>query len=100
MQNLREDCFSVDAQYCRRLNDTFVSIGDSSSEKGYMDGDADGTVIWIDGKVEAFGEILSTREGYYAWISAQSVASMLEKVGCKHVKAVGQLDFKVPPGYV
>jgi hypothetical protein len=96
LQNLREDCFSIGAQCCQRLSDNFVSIGASSSEKGYMEGDADGTVIWIDGKVQAFGEILSTREGYYAWIGARSVASMLEKVSCKHVKAVGQLISRFP----
>jgi hypothetical protein len=42
-----------------------------------------------------FGEVLSTREDYYAWIGARSVASMLEKVDCEHVKIIGKPDFKV-----
>jgi hypothetical protein len=77
------------------LKDTFVSIGTSSSEKDYVDGDTTGVVKWINDKVVAFGEVLSTREDYCAWIGARSAASMLEKVDCEHVKIIGKPDFKV-----
>lgn len=83
------------AQCYHRLKDTFVSIGTSSSEKDYVDGDATGVVKWINDKVEAFGEVLSTREDYCAWIGARSATSMLEKVDCEHVKIIGNPDFKV-----
>jgi hypothetical protein len=41
---------------------------------------------WVDGEVEAFGEILSTREDYCASIGARNTTSVLQKPGCNHVK--------------
>jgi hypothetical protein len=52
-------------------------------------------VKWIDGEVEAFDEILLTRGYYYLSIGTRSLALMLEKAGCEHIKTVGQSDFKV-----
>lgn len=84
--------------YCQNLSkiDKYVfSVGARSSEVDYVYGDAVRVVTWVDGEVEAFGKILSTREDYCAWIGIRSIASMLKKGCCDHVKVVGQLDFEL-----
>lgn len=60
-----------------------------------MDGDTNRAMKWVNGEVESFSGIVSTREDYCACIGAHSAASMLEKVGCKHVKTIGEPDFEV-----
>lgn len=60
-----------------------------------MHGDATRAMKWVDGEVEAFSGIVSTREDYCACIGAHSAASLLEKAGCKHVKTIGEPDFEV-----
>lgn len=42
--NLREDCFSVVAQCCKRLKDTFVSIRAGYSEKDYVEDNVAGAI--------------------------------------------------------
>jgi hypothetical protein len=53
--------------------------------KSYIDGDAAGAVAWIDGEVDAFKGILLAKDDYSSWISAQNIASVLEKASCDHV---------------
>jgi septal ring factor EnvC (AmiA/AmiB activator) len=40
MQGSREESFSIAAQCCKKLRETFVSIGAFSRENDYVDGDA------------------------------------------------------------
>jgi hypothetical protein len=49
----------------------------------------------VDGEIDAFEGILSTRGDYYMWIGAQIAASMLEKAGHEHVKNISHSDFKI-----
>lgn len=95
LRNQREDCFSIVVQRYQRLKNTFAAIRVSSSEKGYVDGDATRAIKWIDREVESFGEILSTSKDYCAWIGARSTTSIFEKASCKHIKTIGQPDFMV-----
>lgn len=59
LRSSREECFSIASQCCWRMKDTFSSVGASSSEQDYADGDTTRAVKWIDGEVEAFDGILS-----------------------------------------
>lgn len=65
-----------------------------------MDGDATRVVKWIDGEVVAFGGILLTKGDYYAWIDTQSMASIVEKPSCEHVKDAIQSGVTVSLGDV
>jgi hypothetical protein len=48
--------------------------------------DASRAVKWIEGEVEAFNEVLSSRGDYCACIGAQNDVLLLETVVCEHVK--------------
>jgi hypothetical protein len=50
---------------------------------------------WISGEAGAFEEILSDRGDFCAFAGARGAASILEKVGCDHVKAVVQPEFSL-----
>jgi hypothetical protein len=56
-------------------------------------------IKWIEGKIEAFDEVLTDRGDFCACVGAQGVVSLLEKAGCEHAKVVIQLpvtDIKEP----
>jgi hypothetical protein len=86
LQSSREECFSKATQCSERLNDIFALVGARWHEKHYANRDMVEVLKWVDGEVEAFGEILSTREDYCAWIGARNTTSILQKPGCNHVK--------------
>jgi hypothetical protein len=50
---------------------------------------------WIEGKVQAFDEVLSGRGAFCACVGAQGAVSFHEKAGYDHAKAVIQPDFSV-----
>jgi hypothetical protein len=50
---------------------------------------------WVLNETQVLKGVLSAREDYCAWIGAQSIASVLLKSGCKHVKTCTKPDFKV-----
>jgi hypothetical protein len=75
------------------LNNTFSKVGAFSLEQKFIYGDPDGAIQWINGKAEAFEEILSDRGDFWAFVGARGAVSILEKVGCDHAKAVVQPDF-------
>jgi hypothetical protein len=67
-------------------------VGAYSSKENFIRGDAEGVIDWISGEAEAFEEILSDREDICAFTDARGVATILEKAGCDHVKAVVQTE--------
>lgn len=48
----------------------FTIVGARSSEVDYVYSDSAGAVAWVDGEIDAFEGILSTRGDYYMWIGA------------------------------
>jgi hypothetical protein len=52
-------------------------------------------VNWIEGKIEAFDEVLTGRGDFCACVGARGAVSLLEKAGCEHAKIVNQPDFIV-----
>jgi hypothetical protein len=80
-------------QCCNKLKSSFAKFGAFSTEQDFIRGDPDGVIRWIEGEAEAFDEILSDRGDFCACIGARGAVSLLEKVGCEHVKAVIQPEF-------
>lgn len=60
-----------------------------------MRGDASGAMKWIEGKVQAFNEVLTGRDDFYTCVGARGTISLFEKAGCEHVKTIIQLEFKL-----
>jgi hypothetical protein len=77
------------------LKNSFSKVGAFSSEQNFIYGDPDGVIWWINGKAESFEEILSHRGDFYTFAGARDAVSVLEKVGCKHAKAVVQLGLSI-----
>jgi hypothetical protein len=67
-------------------------MGAYSSEENFIRGDPEGVIDWISGEAEAFEEILNDREDICAFTGARGIATILEKVGCDHVKAAAQTE--------
>jgi hypothetical protein len=77
-------------QCCNKLKRSFAKVGAFSTEQGFILGDLEGVIKWIEGEAEAFNDILSDRGDFCAYIVARGVVSLLEKAGCEHAKAVIQ----------
>jgi hypothetical protein len=74
----------------KKLKTSFAKVGAYSSEENFIRGDSVGIVEWISGEAEAFEEILSDRRDICAFSGARGIATILEKAGCDHVKAIAQ----------
>jgi hypothetical protein len=63
-------------------------VGAYSSEQKFIRGDPEGVIQWIGEEAKAFDEILSDRGDFCGFAGARGAATILEKAGCEHVKAV------------
>jgi hypothetical protein len=77
------------------LKNAFASVGAFSDEQNFIRGDPEGVIKWIEGEVEAFGEVLTGRVDFCACVWARGVVSLHEKPGGEHAKAVIHPDFTV-----
>jgi hypothetical protein len=89
----KEKCYEISMECAKNLKSSFAKVGAFSSEEKFICGDPDGVIQWISGEAEAFEEILSDREDFCAFAGARGAASILEKVGCDHAKAIVQPGF-------
>jgi hypothetical protein len=76
----------------KKIKTSFANVGAYSSEDNFIRGDPEGVIEWINGKAEAFEEILSDHRDVCALSSARGVAAILEKAGCEHVKTLAQAE--------
>jgi hypothetical protein len=74
----------------KKLKTSFSKVGAYSSEENFIRGDPEGVIEWISGEAKAFEEILNDRGDICAFSGARVVATILEKAGCDHVKAIAQ----------
>jgi hypothetical protein len=95
LHQAKEECYDVAMECCNKLKNSFAKVGVFSMEQNFIRGDPDGVIRWIGGEVEAFDEILSDRGYFCAFAGARGAVSLLEKVGCDHVKDVVQPEFLV-----
>jgi hypothetical protein len=89
----KEKCYEISLECAKNLRNNFAKVGAYFSEHKFILGNLDKIIQWINGKVEAFKEVLSDRGDFCAFASACGATSILEKAGCDHAKAVAQLDF-------
>jgi hypothetical protein len=61
LKTSKEQCFSVATHYCGKLKNMFASIGAFSNAENFVCGDAEGATKWIEGEIEAFDEVLTSR---------------------------------------
>jgi hypothetical protein len=90
LRESKERCFEKSLDCVRKLKTSFAKVGAYSSEEKFIRGDTEGVIDWISEEAEAFEEILSDHWDICAFANARGVATILEKAGCDHVKAVAQ----------
>jgi hypothetical protein len=95
LHDSKERCYKISLECAKNLKNSFAKVGAYSSEQRFIRSDPDGVIQWISWEVEAFDEILSDRGDFCAFAGARGVVSILEKVGCDHVKAVVQPEFVI-----
>jgi hypothetical protein len=91
----KEECFTVCMQCCNKLKSTFAKVGAFSTEQNFIRGDPEGVVRWIEGEVEDFDEVLTSRGDFYACVGARGAMSLLQKAGYERAKAIIQPEFSV-----
>jgi hypothetical protein len=88
----KERCYEKSVEYVKKIKTSFANVGAYSSEDNFVRGDPEGPIEWISSEAEAFEEILSDRGDVYAFSGVRGIASILEKSGCDHVKALAQAE--------
>jgi DNA helicase IV len=78
LRQAKEECYNVAMQCCNKLKSTFAKVGTFFTKRDFIYGDPDGVIRWIEGKVEAFDEILSDR-GIFVPASAPEELSLCSK---------------------
>ena len=73
----------------------FAKVGAFSNDQNFIRDDVEGAIRWIEGKVEAFNEVLASLGDFGACVRARGAVSLLEKAGYEHAKVVIQPDFVV-----
>jgi hypothetical protein len=76
----------------QKIKSSFANVGAFSSEDNFVRGDPEGPIDWISNEAEAFEEVLSGRGDVCAFLGARGIATILEKSGCDHVKALTQTE--------
>jgi hypothetical protein len=71
----------------------FSSIGATLRASSFASGDIERALGWIEKELSEVKYIINARSDYCAMIGSRGMASVLEKVSCEHVKAMGENDF-------
>lgn len=93
LSHLQDNCFGIASCHCDCLKRVFSSIGATLREDSYSRGDVGGALTWVEkekGELEGF---INARGDYCAMIGSRGMASVLEKIGCDHAKAISKDDF-------
>jgi chromosome segregation ATPase len=92
LRESKERYYKKSLDFAKKQKDSFAKVGAYSSEQKFIKGDPEGIIDWIGEEAESFDEILSDRSDFCAFAGAKGVAAILEKSGCKHVKAATQTE--------
>jgi hypothetical protein len=90
LRSSKERCYEKSVECVRKIKTSFANVGAYSSEDNFVRGDPEGPIEWISSEAEAFEEILNDRGDVCAFSIARGIASILEKLGCDHVKTLAQ----------
>jgi hypothetical protein len=88
----KERCYEKIVACVKKIKTSFANVGAYSSEDNFVLGDPEGPIEWISGEADAFEEILNGRGDVCAFSGPRGVATILEKVGCEHVKILAQAE--------
>jgi hypothetical protein len=88
----KERCYEKSIECVKKIKTSFANIGAYSNEDNFVLGDPEGPIDWINGKAEAFEEVLSGRGDVCTFSVVRGIAAILEKVGCEHVKTLAQAE--------
>jgi chromosome segregation ATPase len=91
LRESKERCFEKSLDCVKNLKNSFAKVG-AYSKENFIRCDLEGVIEWISGEVEAFEEILNDRDDICAFSGTRGITAILEKAGCKHVKAVAQAE--------
>jgi hypothetical protein len=92
LRSSKERCYEKSIECVRKLKTSFADVGAYSSEDNFVRGDPEGPIERISGEADAFEEILNSRGDVCAFSGARGVATILEKMGCEHVKSLAQTE--------
>jgi hypothetical protein len=92
LRKSKERCFEKSLDCMKKLKTSFAKVGAYSAKENFTRGEPEGVVEWISGEAEAFEEILSDRGDICVFSGARGILAILEKAGCKHVKAIAQAE--------
>jgi hypothetical protein len=92
LRESKENCFENFLDCVKKLKTSFSKVGAYSFQENFIRGDPEGIIEWISGEAEAFEEILNGRGDICVFSGARGIATILEKAGCDHVKAIAQAE--------
>jgi hypothetical protein len=90
LRSSKERCYEKSIACVQKIKTSFANIGAYSNEDNFVLGDPEGPIEWINGKAEAFEEVLNGRGDVCAFSCARGIAAILEKARCEHVKILAQ----------
>jgi hypothetical protein len=90
LRSSKERCYEKSIECFGKIKTSFANVGAYSSEDNFVRGDPEGPIEWISSEAEAFEEVLNGRGDVCAFSGARGIATILEKSGCDHVKALAQ----------
>jgi hypothetical protein len=88
LRESKERYYEKSLDCAKKLKDSFAKVGAYSYEQKIIRGDPEGIIEWISEEAHAFDEILSDHGDFCAFAGARGVATIFDKTGCEHVKAV------------
>jgi hypothetical protein len=97
---LAANCYTLGNRCYNEVVKTFSSVGASSREKNFLDGNLEGLMGWVLSETHAYKHILSAQEDYCTWIGVQSTTLVLPKAGCNNMKICTDPDFRVSAEHV
>jgi hypothetical protein len=88
----KERCYEKSIECVGKIKTSFAKVGAYSNEDNFVRGDPEGLIEWISSKAEAFEEVLNGHGDVCAFLGARGIATILDKSGCDHVKALAQSE--------
>jgi hypothetical protein len=92
LRSSKERCYEKSIECVGKIKTRFANVGAYSSEDNFVRDDPEGPIEWISSEGEAFEEVLSGCGDVCAFSGARGIATILEKSGCDHVKALTQSE--------
>lgn len=97
VKGLRDNYFEIISRCSNRLREVFHLVGAASEEANSALDDLPGALKWVEGEIDAFGEVMSGQGNFCMLIASCGTTSILEKAGCSHLKIVSKANFNFSP---